>query len=76
MNSKAPDSFVRTSKSSTGEYITVASPDYPEQRYQFEIYEIEMHDGRLRFAAAEFHYGLWGFYLEGYEGGASEEDED
>ncbi len=60
----------------TGEYITVENPEYSEQLHQFEIYEIELHDGTLRFAAAEFHYGLWGFYLEGHEDGAPDESDE
>ena len=43
--------------------IVVPHPQYPAQRHQFEVYEIPDTDPPVVFAAGEFSYGVWGFFV-------------
>mgnify|MGYP001809751004 CR=1 FL=1 len=42
--------------------VIVAHPQYPRQRHDFSVWEIDS-DPPVRFAAGEFSNLAWGFYL-------------
>lgn len=42
--------------------ITVSHPNYPSQRHQMVVYDLDS-DNSIRFAAGEFSNGVWGFYV-------------
>ena len=43
--------------------IAVPHPSYPQQRHQVRVYEIADGHTVVKFAAAEFSNGVWGFFL-------------
>ena len=45
------------------EHITVAHPQYPDQRHPMNVYDLAGTDPPVRFAAGEFSNGVWGFYV-------------
>lgn len=47
------------------ERITVAHPQYPNQRHAMNVYVVGGADPPVRFAAGEFSNGVWGFYVPG-----------
>lgn len=47
----------------TGRKITVAHPQYPSQWHTMFIWEVTGSDPPIRFAAGEFSYGVWGFFV-------------
>ena len=47
---------------STRHRITVAHPQYPDQRHLFTVWQVTGTEPPLTFAAGEFSNGVWGFY--------------
>jgi hypothetical protein len=47
---------------STGGQITVAHPQYPNQRHVMTTYRIDGAETAVNFAAGEFSNGAWGFF--------------
>jgi len=43
--------------------IVVAHPDWPLERHQMFVYELDSPRGPIKFAAGEFSNGVWGFYV-------------
>ena len=43
--------------------ITVAHPQYPDQRHVMTTYETDGSANRVEFAADEFSNGVWGFFV-------------
>jgi hypothetical protein len=43
--------------------ITVAHPCYPQQRHQFNVYELDGPSGTLRFATGEYSNCIWGVFV-------------
>ena len=41
--------------------ITVAHPNYPDQRHEMSVYRVRG-SPKVPFAAGEFSNGVWGFY--------------
>ena len=53
----------RVDWTATGSRIVVPHPQYPAQRHQLTVYEIPGTDPPVVFAAGEFSYGVWGFFV-------------
>lgn len=47
----------------TDGYVVVAHPQYPNQRHIMDTYELEDTRPPFAFAAGEFSYNVWGFYV-------------
>ena len=47
----------------TGRSITVAHPQYPNQRHRMDVYNAEGTQPPTVFAAGEFSNGVWGFFV-------------
>ena len=43
--------------------IIVSHPQYPRERHEMFVYELQGPRGLVRFAAGEFSNGVWGFYI-------------
>lgn len=43
--------------------VVVPHPQYPAQRHRFHVYEIADTDPPVVFAAGEYSYGVWGFFV-------------
>jgi hypothetical protein len=43
--------------------IVVAHPQYPRERHEMFVHELDGPAGPIRFAAGEFSAGVWGFYV-------------
>lgn len=46
-----------------GQSITVAHPQYPEQRHRMSVYTAAGTEPTVVFAAGEFSNGVWGFFV-------------
>jgi hypothetical protein len=46
-----------------GDTLWLPHPVYPQQRHQFDLYEVGDVDRPLRFAAGEVSNSVWGFYV-------------
>ena len=47
----------------TGHQITVAHPQYPNQRHSMSTYRVDASGRAMEFAAGEFSNGVWGFFV-------------
>jgi hypothetical protein len=47
----------------TGDRITVAHPQYPNQRHSMWTYRVDASESAVEFAAGEFSNGVWGFFI-------------
>lgn len=45
------------------ESIVVAHPSYPAERHTMFVYELDISERTIEFAAGEFSNGVWGFFL-------------
>ncbi len=43
--------------------LQLPHPAWPNQRHDFDIYEIDGPDGPVRFATGELSNSVWGFYV-------------
>ena len=43
--------------------VDLPHPQYPQQLHSMQIYDMDVHGRRIRFAAGELSNGVWGFYV-------------
>ena len=43
--------------------IEVSHPSYPHQKHKMWVYEIQVKENKVKFAAGEFSNCVWGFYV-------------
>ncbi len=48
---------------STGRRVVVAHPSYPWQRHDMYEWTLDGVEPAVRFAAGEYSYGVWGFFV-------------